>query len=241
VSLERWDGQRQAGAVAPAAEQPLGPEVAAGPALTPDAAVLEGRFGQIEKLDPARHGDDLWRATAGHDRIWTYVSFGPFGDAKALFRWLVERAALTDPFTYTVVNQTGRALGFIALVNTRPQMRAVEVGSVIYGPELQGTALGTEAQYLLARYVFEDLGYRRYEWKANTFNAPSRRAAQRLGFTFEGVFRQHMILKGRSRDTAWYAMLDHEWPLRKRAFERWLAPDNFDAEGSQRTSLSDLR
>jgi RimJ/RimL family protein N-acetyltransferase len=227
--------------VVPAVEQPLGPEVPAGSALPPDAVVLEGRFGWVEKLDPVRHGDDLWRATAGYDRIWTYMSFGPFADAKTLSRWLVERAALADPFAYAVVNQTGRALGFVALTHIRPQMRVVEVGSVVYSPELQGTPLGTEAQYLLARYVFEELGYRRYEWKANALNAPSRRAAVRLGFTFEGVFRQDMIMKGRSRDTAWYAMLDHEWPSRKLAFERWLAPDNFDADGRQRTHLSELR
>ena len=226
---------------APAPEHPLGPEVPAGAALSPGAVILEGRFGRVEKLDPARRGDDLWRVTAGHDRIWAYVSFGPFTDAKTLSAWLAERAALTNPFVYAVVNRTGRALGFMALTNIRPQMRVVEVGSVLYSPELQGTPLGTEAQYLLARYVFEELGYRRYEWKANTLNSPSCRAAQRLGFTFEGVFRQDMIMKGRSRDTAWYAMLDNEWRLRKLAFEQWLAPENFDPEGRQRASLSDMR
>jgi RimJ/RimL family protein N-acetyltransferase len=225
----------------PVAEQPLGPSVPTGSALRPSAVVLEGQFGRVEKLNPARHRDDLWRATAGHDRIWTYMAYGPFADAKTFSCWLVERAALADPFAYVVINQTGRAVGITTLREIRPEMRVIEVGHIVYSPELQGTPLGTEAQYLLARYVFEELGYRRYEWRCNTLNAASRRAAPRLGFTFEGIFRQDMIVKGRSRDTAWYAMLDHQWPLRKLAFERWLAPDNFDADGRQRASLSDLR
>jgi RimJ/RimL family protein N-acetyltransferase len=120
----------------------------------------------------------------------------------------------------------------------RPEMRVIEVGNIVYGPSLQRTPLATEAQYLLARYVFETLGYRRYEWKCNALNAPSRRAALRLGFSFEGIFRAHMIVKGRNRDTAWYSMLDSEWPARRRAFERWLAPENFDAQGRQRKSLA---
>ena len=122
----------------------------------------------------------------------------------------------------------------------RPAMRVIEIGHITYSPALQRTPLGTEAQYLFARYAFETLGYRRYEWKCNSLNAPSRRAALRFGFKFEGIFRQHMIVKGHSRDTAWYSMLDSEWPARKAAFERWLAPDNFDGAGRQRTSLATL-
>ena len=122
----------------------------------------------------------------------------------------------------------------------RPAMRVVEVGHIVYSPALQRTPLATEAQYLLARYAFETLGYRRYEWKCNALNAPSRRAALRFGFTFEGIFRQHMIVKGRNRDTAWFSMLDSEWPARKAAFERWLAPENFDSDGRQKTKLSAL-
>jgi RimJ/RimL family protein N-acetyltransferase len=223
------------------AEQPLGPSVPAGPALRPSAAVLEGQFGRLEKLDPTRHRDDLWRAIAGHDHIWTYMSYGPFVDADTFNGWLVARAPLTDPFVYAVVSRAGRAVGILTLRDIRPEMRAIEVGHVVYCPELQGNRLGTEAQYLLARYVFEELGYRRYEWRCNALNAASRRAAERLGFIFEGTFRQHMIVKGRSRDTAWYAMIDSEWPSRKHAFERWLAPDNFAADGRQRTRLSDCR
>jgi len=225
----------------PVVEPTLGPSVPAGSALRPSAVVLEGQFGRVERLNPARHGDDLWRATAGHDRIWTYMSYGPFADAETFSRWLVEREALADPFVYAVISKAGRAVGIATLREIRPEMRVIEVGHIVYSPELQATPLGTEAQYLLARYVFNELGYRRYEWRCNTLNAASGRAAQRLGFTFEGVFRQDMIVKGRSRDTAWYSMLDHEWPLRKLAFERWLAPNNFDANGRQRASLSDLR
>jgi RimJ/RimL family protein N-acetyltransferase len=222
-------------------EQPLGPCIAAGPARRPSGAVLEGHYGRLEKLDPVRHGGDLWQATAGHDHLWTYLSYGPFADEAAFLRWLGTRFAGADPFAFAIIDQAGRAVGFIALRDIRPNMRVIEVGHVIYGPVLQATPLGTETQYLLARHVFEELGYRRYEWRCNTLNAASNRAAQRLGFTFEGVFRQDMILKGRSRDTAWYAMLEHEWPSRKHAFERWLAVDNFDADGRQRTSLSALR
>jgi RimJ/RimL family protein N-acetyltransferase len=123
----------------------------------------------------------------------------------------------------------------------RPAMRAIEMGSIVYSSRLQQTPKATEAQYLVARHVFETLGYRRYEWKCNALNAPSRRAALRLGFAFEGIFRQHMIVKGRNRDTAWFAMLDSEWPDRKAALERWLDPANFDAHGRQRTSLSALK
>ena len=147
---------------------------------------------------------------------------------------------LDDPFSYTVIDARGRACGIATLMEIRPAMRVIEVGHIVYGSALQRTPQATETQYLLARYAFETLRYRRYEWKCNALNAPSRRAAARYGFTFEGIFRQHMIVKGRSRDTAWYAMLDSEWPARKRAFEAWLAPDNFDADGRQKGSLAAL-
>jgi RimJ/RimL family protein N-acetyltransferase len=220
------------------AGQPVGAPVDAHPAEEPNAVVLEGRFGRVEKLDPPRHGADLWSALAGHDHVWAYLPYGPLADAEAFGQWLKSRAALTDPFSYVVVDKAGRACGIMALMSVRPDMRVIEVGHVLLSPALQRTPLATEAQCLLARYAFETLGYRRYEWKCNALNAASRRAALRLGFDFEGVFRQHMIVKGRNRDTAWYGMLDRDWPARKRAFERWLAPENFDAEGRQRVRLS---
>jgi RimJ/RimL family protein N-acetyltransferase len=224
-----------------AAEQPVGTPVDARPAGEPQAVALEGRFGRVEKLDPSRHGADLWAALAGHDRVWTYLAYGPFADSEAFASWLETRSPLTDPFSYVVIDEAGRACGIIALMSVRPDMRVIEVGHVLLSPALQRTPLATEAQYLLARYAFETLGYRRYEWKCNDLNAASRRAAVRLGFDFEGVFPQHMIVKGHNRDTAWYGMLDGDWPARKHAFERWLAPENFDADGRQRTRLSDER
>jgi RimJ/RimL family protein N-acetyltransferase len=224
----------------PRTGQPVGPAVDASPAARPGAVVLKGRFGRIETLDPAKHGRDLWDAVEGHDHIWTYMSaYGPFTDSAAFQQWADVRAQLEDPYSYAVVN-AGRAVGIATLMEIRPAMRAIEVGHIVYSPALQRTALATEAQYLLARYAFETLGYRRYEWKCNALNAASRRAALRFGFTFEGILRQHMIAKGRNRDTAWYSMLDSEWPARKAAFERWLAPDNFDADGHQKTPLSAL-
>lgn len=154
---------------------------------------------------------------------------------------MTQREALADPCYYAIVDPAGRALGVATLMEIRPAARVVEVGHIVYGPALQQTPLATEAQYLLARYVFEEFGYRRYEWKCHALNAASRRAALRLGFTFEGIFRQHMIVKGRTRDTAWFSMLDREWPRTRAAFEAWLAPENFDAEGRQKRRLEEIR
>jgi RimJ/RimL family protein N-acetyltransferase len=221
-------------------ELPVGPLVDATPARRPGPVALEGRYGRLEKLGP-HHATALWRALDGHDRIWTYMSgYGPFADETIFAAWVASRVALEDPYSYAVLNPAGDAVGIATLMEIRPEARSVEVGHIVYSPALQRTPLGTEAQYLLARYAFETLGNRRYEWKCNALNAPSRRAALRYGFTFEGILRQHMIAKGRNRDTAYYAMLDSEWPARKAAFERWLSPDNFDAEGRQKVGLSVL-
>ncbi|MBN8920312.1 MAG: GNAT family N-acetyltransferase [Rhizobiales bacterium] len=220
---------------------PVGTRVDTTPAARPAAVTLAGRFGRVEKLEP-RHAADLWAATQGQNALWPYMSYGPFADEAAFATWIAERAALADPFACAIVAAgSGRAVGVAALMEIRPAARVVEVGHVLYSPALQRTPLATEAQYLLARHVFETLGYRRYEWKCHALNAPSRRAAARYGFTYEGTFRQHMIVKGRNRDTAWFAMLDHEWPGRKAAFEAWLAPENFAADGTQTHSLSSFR
>ena len=224
----------------PHSGRPVGLEVDARPAERPGPVVLTGRFGRIEKLDAGRHGAALWQALKDDDATWAYLGYGPFADAAAFAAWLAERAKLEDPYSYAVLEPPGRAVGIVTLMEIRPAMRVIEVGNIVYSPALQRTPLATEAQYLLARYVFETLGHRRYEWKCNALNAPSRCAAERFGFTFEGVFRQHLIVKGRNRDTAWFSMLDSEWPACKRAFERWLAPDNFDAAGRQRISLREL-
>jgi RimJ/RimL family protein N-acetyltransferase len=172
--------------------------------------------------------------------MWTYMAYGPFAERSAFLGWLDGRQALADPFYYAVVDPVRGPVGLATLMAIRPETRVVEVGHIVLAPVAQRTRLATEAQYLLARHAFETLGYRRYEWKCDALNAASRRAALRFGFAFEGIFRNHMIVKGRSRDTAWFAMIDADWPSRKAAFERWLAPDNFDTDGRQRTSLRDL-
>jgi RimJ/RimL family protein N-acetyltransferase len=224
----------------PLTGQPVGLPVDDTPARRPEPVTLAGHYGRVERLAQG-HAGDLWQACAGQDQIWTYMStYGPFADATAFAAWIASRLPLDDPYSYAIVDPGGRALGIATLMEIRPAMRVIEVGHIVYSPALQRSPLGTEAQYLLARYAFETLGYRRYEWKCNALNAASRRAALRYGFVYEGTFRQHIIAKGRNRDNAWFSMLDGEWPARKAAFERWLAPDNFDAAGRQRVSLREL-
>ena len=221
--------------------QPVGPVVDTTPAERPGAAKLDGRFCRAEKLDLVRHGESLWRAVKDDSRVWTYMGYGPFADAAVFMQWVEERSVLLDPFSYAVIDKaSGRAVGIVTLMEIRPASRVVEIGNILYSPAMQRTAAATEVQYLMARYVFDELHYRRYEWKCHAMNAPSMRAATRFGFTYEGTFRQHMIIKGRNRDTAWYALLDSEWPQVKAAYEGWLAPDNFDAEGKQKASLRDF-
>jgi RimJ/RimL family protein N-acetyltransferase len=221
---------------------PLGPFVEGAPAGRPGPVTLAGRFARIEKLDAARHAAGLWQNLAGHEAVWAYMAQGPFAGEASFAAWLSERAASADPFFYAVCDvASGAALGLFALMEARPAMRVIEVGTVVYAPALQRTPAATEAQYLAARYVFETLGYRRYEWKCNALHAGSMAAARRLGFTYEGTFRQHMIVKGRNRDTAWFSMTDGEWPAVKAAFQAWLDPANFDGNGRQRTSLAAMR
>jgi RimJ/RimL family protein N-acetyltransferase len=217
--------------------QPVGPAVDATPAQFPGAVTLQGRFGTVERLDASRHASALWTAMRGHDAIWAYLPPGPFADPAEFNAYIAASEQNRERIFYAALDDERRAIGFFSLMEIRPAMRVIEVGNVVYAPALQRTPLATEAQYLLACYAFETLGYRRYEWKCNALNAASRRAAARFGFTFEGIFRQHMIVKGRSRDTAWFAMLDGEWPARKAAFERWLAPENFDSNGRQKKRL----
>ena len=224
----------------PVTGQPIGSPVDPTPAPRPGPVTLKGRYGRLEKLRPD-HWPDLWEAFAGHDRVWTYISAdGPFSEASDFAAFVGRRAAAEDPYAYAIIDAGDRTVGYVTLLRINPQMRVVEVGHVLYSPRLQRTPLGTETQYLLARYVFETLGYRRYEWKCDALNAPSRRAALRYGFLYEGTFRQHMIAKSRNRDDAWFSMLDSEWPTRKRNFERWLEPGNFDERGAQKISLAAL-
>jgi RimJ/RimL family protein N-acetyltransferase len=224
----------------PQTGQPIGVPVDTTPAQRPGPVTLQGRYGRLEKLG-ARHAMELWQAFVGQDQVWTYISTdGPFATEAEFSAFIAGRAAADDPYAYAIIDLSGRAVGYFTLLRIEPQMRVIEVGHVLYSPALQRTPLGTEAQYLLARYAFETLGYRRYEWKCNALNAPSWRAALRYGFVYEGTFRQHLIAKGRNRDNAWFSMLDSEWPARKANFQRWLAPDNFDGEGRQKVSLMAL-
>lgn len=207
----------------------------------PEGRTLTGRYCRVERLDVARHGDDLWAAVAHHDSLWDYLGYGPWADKPAFFDWLATRVPLADPFSYAIVDlATDTALGVATLMEIRPAMGVIEVGHIFFSPAMQRRPMATEAIYLLGRHAFRDLGYRRFEWKCNAANQPSRRAAIRFGFQFEGIFRQHMIVKGRNRDTAWFSIIDEEWPLVERAFERWLAPGNFDARGLQRLALSGM-
>ena len=223
---------------------PIGLEVPAHAAARPERRVIAGRFIRLEPLDAERHGGSLWQEThgTGAAALWQYLFDEPFADEKSFRDFLARKATSEDPLFYAIVAQaTGRAVGFETLMRIDPAHRCIEVGNILYGRSLQRTPGATEAQYLLMRYVFEDLGYRRYEWKCNALNAPSRRAALRFGFSFEGIFRKHMIVRGRNRDTAWYSIVDDEWPAAKAAFERWLAPANFDSAGGQRQGLAALR
>ena len=223
---------------------PIGPPIPDHPAPRPTHEVLEGQYGRLRPLGPARDGERLYTGSHGADAeaLWAYLFTGPYPLRSDFDQHLATIAASTsDPVYWAIADRDDHAVGWLSLMRIDPRHRVIEVGSILYTPAMQRTPLATEAQYLLARYIFETLGYRRYEWKCNDLNAPSRRAAVRFGFTYEGTFRQHMIVKGRSRDTAWYAMLDHQWPDCKESFERWLAPGNFDADGRQRATLAAIR
>jgi RimJ/RimL family protein N-acetyltransferase len=210
----------------------------------PQRVTLEGRLVRLEPLDAARHGGGLFEAVSapGADQRFRWLFEEPPADRAALQPWLDKAAASEDPLFYAVVDRaTGRVLGRQALMRIDPAFGVIEIGNICWGPDMARRPAATEAFYLFARHVFDDLGYRRYEWKCNDRNGPSKRAAERFGFTFEGVFRQHMIVKGENRDTAWYSILDGEWPALRAAFEAWLDPSNFDDVGRQKQRLEDLR
>ena len=213
------------------------------PRPRPSRISLEGRYCTLEPLDPARHGDALFEASMapGVEERFRYLYDSP-QDRAGFGEWLARSAASEDPFFFAVIDAaTGRAEGRQALMRITPEHGVIEVGNILWGPRIARTRVATEALFLHARHVFEDLGYRRFEWKCNDLNEPSKRAAKRFGFTFEGVFRQHTVAKGANRDTAWFAMLDHEWPALRAAYERWLDPANFDATGLQKRELASFR
>jgi RimJ/RimL family protein N-acetyltransferase len=228
------------------------------PAADPQQVVLQGRFCRVEPLSVARHAEALFAVDSidAAGASWTYLPYGPFPTFASYVAWMQEYCSRDDLRMFAIVdladsdsvggNSLGgdsihcEPVGVSAYLNINPSAGSIEVGHVHYSPRLQQRPAGTEAQYLLMRHAFE-LGYRRYEWKAHALNAASRAAALRLGFTFEGVFRQAAVVKGRNRDTAWYSITDAEWPRVRAAFERWLAPENFDAGGKQRVRLEDVR
>jgi RimJ/RimL family protein N-acetyltransferase len=210
------------------------------PAAPPERITIRGRYVTIAPLDPELHGESLWAGTGAlhNSALWDYMPDGPFPERAAFDAHLRAKAASPDPKFFAIIdNASGEAIGHASLMRIDTKNRVIEVGGIVYSPRLKRTPGGSEAMYLLARYVFDDLGYRRYEWKCNALNAPSRGAALRYGFRFEGIFRQHMIIKGRNRDTAWFSMLDSEWPARKQAFEDWCDPSNFEDNGRQKTPL----
>ena len=211
------------------------------PVQLPSRIPLHGRHVKLEPLDAELHSTALWTAVQGHNEVWTYLADGPYASEADLRRALEEKQAGSSAVFFAILTKSNNCTeGYASYMRMDPANGVIEVGNILLAPSLQRTIAATEAMYLMCRHVFEDLGYRRYEWKCNAGNEPSRRAALRLGFTFEGIFRQHMVIKGLNRDTAWFSMLDSEWPARKAVFEAWLDPANFDAEGRQRKSIAQL-
>jgi RimJ/RimL family protein N-acetyltransferase len=213
------------------------------PRPPPPRTAMTGRTCRVEPLDPERHVPDLFAANQAAETAadWTYMAYGPFDTLEDYCAWMERDCTGDDPLFHAVVDAaSGRAVGVASYLRITPAVGVIEVGHIHYAPALQRTPAATEAMVLMMARVFDELGYRRYEWKCDALNARSRRAAARLGFRFEGVFRQATLYKGRNRDTAWFAVIDRDWPALKQAFERWLDPANFDADGRQRESLSAL-
>lgn len=210
------------------------------PPRRPDDATMKGRLVRLEALNADAHAFELQEAFQGHDALWDYMPYGPFASGSAYHRWAREREAGDDPRFFVMRDAvTGRCGGIASYLRIAPEAGSIEVGHICISPSLQRGAAATEAMFLMMDWAFR-AGYRRYEWKCNALNLASRRAAQRLGFSFEGVFRNHVVVKGRNRDTAWFSVIDSEWPALAEAFGAWLSPSNFDAKGLQRERLSDL-
>jgi len=212
------------------------------PARVPDDRALFGRWVTMEPVSADRHGADLWQSFADSDPggdLWTYMGYGPFASEAVFRQWLDEREASLDPHFYAVVPRgSGKAAGMASLMRITPEHGVIEIGHIWLSPRLKQTREATDALFIMMRHAMDELGYRRLEWKCDALNAASRRAALRLGFTFEGIFRQHMVVKGRNRDTAWFSILDNEWPRLRPAFQAWLGDDNFDTQGRQRKTLA---
>ena len=224
-----------------AIDQPIGETIDQWqPVPRPPLTPLIGQFCRVEPIDIDRHGRQLFAAFRmdRSNRNWTYLPYGPMPTEDAFLDWMATTCQGSDPLFHTIIDQTsGHAVGVASYLRIEPSIGVIEVGHIHYSPLLQQRPAATEAMFLMMRRVFSELGYRRYEWKCDALNAPSRQAAERLGFSFEGIFRQATMYKGRNRDTAWYSILDSEWPRIRDAFEDWLSPDNFDETGQQRKPL----
>ena len=212
------------------------------PCPRPPRSAMEGRCCRIEPLAAARHAEALFAAISADTdgRSWTYMGYGPFGDLDQYRAWIAADAAGDDPLFHAIIDKVGgRPLGVASYLRIEPKVGVIEVGHIHYAPALQRSLVATEAMFLMMRRVFDELGYRRYEWKCDALNEASRRAALRLGFQFEGIFRQATLYKGRNRDTAWFAVVDQDWPALRAGYQAWLDPGNFDASGRQRRALAD--
>ena len=201
---------------------------------------IRGSYAILQPLDAGKHTCDLWEVFAGADHLWTYMPHGPFLVESDYREWIESKQGGQDPYFYAIVDeQSGKALGVASYLRIDPGARSIEVGGITYSPQLRRSRIATDAMFVMMRNAF-DLGYRRYEWKCDVLNGSSMRAAKRLGMTYEGTFRQAAVVKGRNRDTAWFAIVDSDWPAMRAAFEQWLDPINFDAQGNQVVSLGPL-
>ncbi|MBL8687543.1 MAG: GNAT family N-acetyltransferase [Rhodospirillaceae bacterium] len=223
-------------------DQILGPELTFKGAVPPPKAPIDGKTVRLEPIEPARHVADLYEVSKSDDTLWNYMGYGPFADQAAMKTWLDGCAASSDPLFFAIIDKaTARTVGMLSFMRIDAKGGAIEIGHIWFAPILKQTRQATEAIFLTMRETFDRWGYRRLEWKCNSRNMPSRAAALRFGFTYEGLFRQHLIVRGRNRDTCWFSMLDGEWPEVKAAFERWLDPSNFDAAGKQKKPLAARR
>ena len=206
----------------------------------PDGVALQGRYARLKRLDADAHAARLYTAFEGHDWVWDYLPVGPFASSAQFHCWMREATARDDILFYAITDlASDDPGGFASFLRMKPTSGSIEVGFIAMAPHVQRSRVATEAMFLMMQWAFE-AGYRRYEWKCDALNIPSRRAAQRLGLSYEGIFRQAAVVKGRNRDTAWFAAIDAEWPALKQAYQRWLAPSNFNADGRQKERLSDL-
>lgn len=225
--------------------QPIGNDIANWQGCQrPERVRLSGQYCDLVPLNPDEHSQALFDAFAldSDGKNWTYLISEPPHTLADFQQWLLASCCGDDPLYYTILDKrSGKAIGLASLMRIDPKFGVIEVGNIHFSPLLQKTPLATEAMYLLMKYVFDELGYRRYEWKCDSHNEPSKRAAERFGFHYEGLFRQALVYKGRNRDTSWFSIIDTEWPERKHAFERWLAPDNFTSDGQQIQRLQDFR